>query len=74
MIFDEGYTPNWTEEVLAIDKIQYTNPITYKIKDLNGEKIKGSFHTEELFKAKQDLFRIACRADVILASECSVIS
>ena len=30
----------------------------YKIKDLNGEEIKGSFYTEELLKAKQDVFRI----------------
>ena len=25
--FDKGYTPNWTEEVFTVDKIQYTNPI-----------------------------------------------
>ena len=30
----------------------------YKIEDLNGEEIKGSFYTEELLKAKQDVFRI----------------
>lgn len=29
-----------------------------KIEDLNGEEIKGSFYTEELLKAKQDVFRI----------------
>ena len=23
-VFDKGYTPNWTEEVFTIDKIQYT--------------------------------------------------
>jgi len=28
-VFDKGYTPNWIEEVFTIDKIQYTNPITY---------------------------------------------
>ena len=33
--FDKGYTPNWTEEVFTVDNIQYTNPITYKLKDLN---------------------------------------
>ena len=56
-VFDKGYTPNWTE-VFTVDKIQYTNPITYKLKDLNGEEIQGSFYTEELLKAKQDVFRI----------------
>jgi len=45
-IFDKGYTPNWTEEVFIVDEIQTTNPITYKIKDLNGEPIKGTFYRE----------------------------
>ena len=57
-IFDKGYTPNWTEELFTIDKIQYTNPITYELKDLNNEEIKGSFYEPELLKEKQDVFRI----------------
>ena len=36
----------------------YTNPITYKLKDLNNEDIQGSFYEMELLKAKQDVFRI----------------
>ena len=57
-IFDKGYISNWTEEVFTEDKIQNTDPITNKIKDLNSEKIKRSFYTEELLRAKQDVFRI----------------
>ena len=57
-IFDKGYTPNWTEEVFTVDKIQYTNPIAYKLKDLNDEEIRGSFYEPELLKAKRDVFRI----------------
>jgi len=49
---------NWTEEVFTIDKIQYANPVTYKLKDRNNEEIKGSFYEPELLKAKQDIFRI----------------
>ena len=56
--FDKGYTPNWTEEVFIIDKIQYTNPITYKQKDQNDEEIQGSFYEPESFKAKQSIFRV----------------
>ena len=56
--FDKGCTPNWTEEIFTVDKIQYSNPITYKLKDLNDEEIKGSFYESELLKAKQDVFRI----------------
>lgn len=53
--FDKGCTPNWTEEVFLTDKIQYTNRITYKLKDLNNEEIKGSFYEPKLLKAKQDV-------------------
>ena len=56
--FNKGYTPNWTEEVFVINEIKYTNPITYELKDLNNEEIKGSFYEAELLKAKQDVFRI----------------
>jgi len=38
--FEKVYTPNWTEKVFIIDEIQRTNPIAYKIRDLNGELIK----------------------------------
>ena len=60
-MFDEGYTPNWTEEIFLVDKIQSTNPITYRSKDLNSEETQGrqgSFYEPELLKAKQDMFRI----------------
>ena len=57
-VFDKGYTPNWTEEIFLIDKIQSTKPITYRLKDLNNEEIQGSFYEPELLKAKQDVFRI----------------
>ena len=56
--FDKGYTENWSEEMFTIDEIQHTNPITYKLKDLNNEEIQGSFYEPELLKAIQDVFRI----------------
>ena len=49
-VFDEGYTPNWTEEIFLVDKIQSTNPITCRSKDLNNEEIQGrqgSFYKPE---------------------------
>ena len=56
--FEKGYTPRWTEEIFDIDEVQYTNPPTYKLKDMNGEKIVGSFYEPELQKTKQEMFRI----------------
>ena len=57
-IFDKGYTPRWTEEVFTVSEVHYTEPITYKLKDFNGEEIKGSFYEQELQKTTQEMFRI----------------
>ena len=57
-IFDKSYKGNWSEELFIINKIQPTIPITYKIKDLLGEDIKGSFYEQELQRADQEIFRI----------------
>ena len=57
-VFDKGYTPNWNEEIFLVDKIQSTNPITHRLKDLNNQEIQGSFYEPELMKAKQNVFRI----------------
>ena len=54
--FDKGYTPNWTEEVLLIDEIRPTDPITYKIKDLNSEGIEGTFLQRRATKDRSDYF------------------
>ena len=51
-IFEKGYTPKWTKEIFVVEKVNKTNPITYKIKDCNEEPILGSFYTEELQKTK----------------------
>ena len=55
--FEKGYTPNWTEEIFTIDKINMKNPVTYQVSDLNNEKILGSFYTRELSPAKQNIFQ-----------------
>jgi hypothetical protein len=49
--FQKGYFPRYTEEVFIVNKLQQTFPITYQIKDLKGEEIKGSFYEAELLKA-----------------------
>ena len=50
-IFAKGYTPNWSNEIFIISKINNTVPYTYNIKDLNGEKTIGSFYDKELQKS-----------------------
>lgn len=55
--FNKAYTPNWKYEIFTVDDVQYTNPITYNIKDVKNEDVKGSFYESELLKAEQDVFR-----------------
>ena len=43
----------WPEEFFKINSINRSNVITYKIKDLNGEIIKGIFYEKELQKTKK---------------------
>lgn len=50
--FEKGYKPKWTNEIFTVEEINNTNPITYKLIDLNKEPILGSFYTEELQKTK----------------------
>lgn len=50
MIFDRGYTQNWTNEIFIIHKKYFTDPVTYGLKDLFDEEIKGKFYEPELQK------------------------
>ena len=49
-IFAKVYTPNWSKEIFAVNKIKNTVPWTYVLKDLNGEDIIGSFYDRQLQK------------------------
>ena len=46
--FKKGYVGNWSEEVFVVDTRLPTTPVTYKLKDLIGDDIKGTFYTDEL--------------------------
>ena len=57
-LFEKGFTPNWTEEVFTVSKIQRTNPVTYKITDYNDEEVQGTFYEQVLQKTSQEIYRI----------------
>jgi len=44
--------------MFTVSKTQRTNPVTYKITDLNDEEIQGTFYEQELQKTSQEVFRI----------------
>lgn len=53
--FEKGYLPNWTQElfkILAVIKNQ--TPVTYKIVDLDGEMVRGTFYSQELQRVEKD--------------------
>jgi hypothetical protein len=50
-LFEKGYSTNWTDELFKISKIIHTSPYPkYKIEDLKGNEIIGSFYKNELQK------------------------
>ena len=51
-VFSVSYTKNWSREIFVIVSVLKTNFWTYKIKDLNGVKIIGSFYEKELLFSK----------------------
>lgn len=58
--FDKGYYPNFTDELFKISKVNPTQPVSYRIEDLEGEEIKGIFYQPELVKTtKNTTHRIA---------------
>ena len=50
-IFSKGYSEDWSREIFIIDSVLKIIPWTCKIKDLNGEKIIGSFYEKELLRS-----------------------
>uniref|UniRef100_V5FZT0 Uncharacterized transposon-derived protein F54H12.3 n=1 Tax=Anoplophora glabripennis TaxID=217634 RepID=V5FZT0_ANOGL len=48
--FSKSYTPNWSNEVFIIRKVNRTNPTTYLLKDQNNQEIQGAFYGEEIQK------------------------
>ena len=57
-MFEKGYTLRWTEEIFKIYEVQMTRPVTYKLEDVNEERIESSLYEAELQKTEQEMFRI----------------
>ena len=52
--FQKGYCPNWSEELFIIKEALQGKPPYYKLKDLDGENIEGTFYSQELQKVIKD--------------------
>ena len=49
-VFKKGYLPQWSEEIFTLSKKLNTNPITWKLRDWDGELLQGSFYKQEIQK------------------------
>ena len=54
-IFSKGYTSNWNRELFKVNEVLNTQPLTYKMEDINGEIIEGKYYEQELLKSEFDL-------------------
>ena len=72
--FEKGYTSNWSEEIFIIYDIKTSNVHYYYLKDLNGEKLDGTFYQEELLKTnmKDDDLYIIEKIIKKVGNECLV--
>ena len=52
-VFQKGYLRNWTDEIFTVADCYPTHPVTYGLKDLAGEDIKGKFYEQELQKVNK---------------------
>jgi hypothetical protein len=46
--FAKGYTGHWSREIFMVSEALDTTPPTYRIADMNGDELKGSFYGPEL--------------------------
>ena len=53
-IFSKGYTSDWNRELFKVNEVLKTQPITYKIEDINGEIIEGKYYEQKLLKSEFD--------------------
>ena len=48
--FHKGYLGEWSQEIFEIASRLPTTPVTYELRDLVGEAIKGRFYEPEIQK------------------------
>jgi len=61
-VFDKGYMPNWSKEHFVVDQVpeqqRGSKRRVYKIKDYNGEVVKGTWYPEEVQQITANQYRI----------------
>jgi len=50
-VFEKGYTPQFSQELFMIAARLPTHPVRYRLKDLAGELLLGSYYEDEMLQA-----------------------
>lgn len=56
--FRKGYLPTFTDEMFEVSGVLQTDPVTYRLKDLGGEEVIGTFYEKEMVRYDNDVFKI----------------
>ena len=57
-LFEKGSTASWTEEIFQIRKLVFSDRVLYKLEDLSGKHLKGSYYPEQLQATNQSIYRV----------------
>ena len=52
--FKKGYLPQWAEEVFRIQRVIQGPVLMYKVEEIEGTPVKGTFYAEDLQKVTVD--------------------
>ena len=56
--FEKGYLPNWTEQHYRVEGTEGRDKRVYKLQNIHGEPIDGSYYDQELQPIKANEYRI----------------
>ena len=58
--FEKGYLPNFSKEIFTVSMQIPRDPPVYKLKDYDGEELKGTFYEKELQKVikRNDVYEV----------------
>ena len=53
-VFEKGYTPQFSQELFMVAARLPTHPVRYRIKDMNGSVVFGSYYDSEMIPSTLD--------------------
>ena len=56
--FEKGYMPNWTEQHYRVSGTMANQPRIFKLQNIRGEEVDGSYYKEEIQPISKNEFRI----------------